>query len=233
MKGVVPVAALLLAAAPPAPAQHAAAEHAHMHEPITLYTQAERLEYRDGPGEDPGVLAWDLQGLYGGDYNRFVWKTEGESADGDTAFELQLLYGRAWTAFFDLQFGIRYAETDGGDVTAAVAGVQGLLPYLVETDVALFLSEDGDVTGRAEFEKDFLLTERWVLQPRAEFDVALQDVPGLGIDSGLTKLALGLRLRYEITRKLAPYVGVDWKRHDSAGGEDTDTYALAGLRFWF
>lgn len=233
MTKMAPVAVLLLAAAPPALAQHAVAEHAHMHEPTTLYTQGERLEYRDGEGGDPGALTWDLQGLYGGDYNRFVWKTEGESSEGDTAFELQLLYGRAWTPFFDLQFGLRYAEADAGDVTAAVAGVQGLLPYNVETDVALFLSEDGDVTGRAEFEKDFLLTERWIVQPRAEFDVALDDVPELGIDSGLTKIALGLRLRYEITRKLAPYVGVAWKRHDSAGDEDEDTYALAGLRFWF
>ena len=118
-------------------------------------------------------------------------------------------------------------------MAAAVAGVQGVLPYNVETDVALFLSEDGDVTARAEFEKDFLLTERWVVQPRAEFDVALQDVTALGIDSGLTKLALGLRLRYEITRKLAPYLGVAWERHDTAGGEEADTRALAGLRFWF
>ena len=232
MTRAMPVAALLLATFPPALAQHAA-EHAHRHEQTALDTQAERLEYGEGAGDDPGALVWDLQGLYGGDYNRFVWKTEGESADGDTAVELQLLYGRAWTAFFDLQFGIRYAEADAGDVAAAVAGVQGVLPYNVETDVALFLSEDGDVTGRAEFEKDFLLTERWVVQPRAEFDVALQDVPALGIDSGLTKLALGLRLRYEITRKLAPYLGVAWERHDTAGGEEADTRALAGLRFWF
>lgn len=208
----------------------ALAQHAHMHDPRTVYTQGERLEYRD---ENDGVF-WDLQGLYGGDYQRFVWKTEGSSANGDTDYEVQLLYGRAWTAFFDLQFGLRYEETDAGDVASAVAGLQGVLPYRVESDVALFVSDHGDVTGRAEFEKDFLLTERWVLQPRAELDVALQDIPELGIDAGVHELSFGLRLRYEIARKFAPYVGLAWEKdYGDAAAEGTTTSVVAGVRFWF
>lgn len=215
---------LLLAASP------AGAQQGHMHEPRTVFTRGERLEYRD---ETRGVF-WDLQGLYGGDYERFVWKTEGESAHGDTDYEVQLLYGRAWTAFFDLQFGVRGAETEGGGTASAVAGLQGVFPYRVETDIALFLSEHGDVTGRAEVEKDFLLTERWVLQPRADLDVALQDIPDLDVDAGLSGLSLGLRLRYEFTRKLAPYLGLAWEKEyrvAGAGGESTSV--VAGVRFWF
>jgi copper resistance protein B len=220
----VPILVLLLVLAPAAPAQH-------LHEPLFGYTQGERLEYRD----EDRALFWDLQGLYGGDYQRFVWKTEGAYTDGDSeGAELQLLYGRAWTAFFDLQFGLRYADTDAGGLAYAVAGMQGLLPYRVEGDLALFLSEDGDVTGRAEFEKDFLLSERWVLQPRAEIKIAFSDVPELALDAGVTELSLGLRLRYEYTRKLAPYLGVAWLRNYGGAGDDSgEGTALAGIRFWF
>lgn len=215
---------LLSLSAPAGLAQHA-------HETHYGYTEGERLEYRD----ESRALYWDLQGQYGGDYQQFVWKTEGAYADGASENpELQLLYGRAWTAFFDLQIGLRYADTIDGGVAYAVAGVQGLIPYRVESDLALFLSDGGDVTGRAEFEKDFFLSERWILQPRAEFEVALQDIPELAIDAGVTELALGLRLRYEVTRKFAPYLGVAWEKHYSEAAEDFDgTTALAGIRFWF
>lgn len=217
-----------------------AAEAQHRHESRYGYTLAERVEYRDDD-----ALVWDLQGRYGGDYHGIAWKTEGTWASGKSAgddFEVQLLYDRAWTAFFDLQLGLRYAHTsddtpnsavDGG-LAYAVAGVQGLFPYRVESDLALFLSEDGDVTGRTEFEKDFLLSERWVLQPRAELDFALQDIPERGVDAGVTEVAVGLRLRYELTRKFAPYLGLGWEKHyDSLTGDEDATTVVAGLRFWF
>ena len=111
---------------------------------------------------------------------------------------------------------------------------KGLFPYRVESDLALFLSDDGDVTGRAEFEKDFFLSERWILQPRVEFELALQDIPRLAIDAGVSELALGLRLRYEVTRKFAPYLGVAWQKHYGDAAEEFDgSTALAGIRFWF
>ncbi len=225
MKAAVGIVLLLLSLSAPA----GLAQHAH--EAHYGYTEGERLEYRD----DSRALFWDLQGLYGGDFHRFVWKTEGAYADGHSENpELQLLYGRAWTAFFDLQFGLRYADTIDGGIVYAVAGVQGLLPYRVESDLALFLSDDGDVTGRAEFEKDFFLSERWILQPRAEIELALQDIPELAIDAGVTELSLGLRLRYEVTRKFAPYLGVAWEKHYGDAAEDLDgSTALAGIRFWF
>ncbi len=213
------------------PGGFALAQHDHRHEHTYAYTLGERLEYR----ESTDSLFWDFGGRWGGDYHKFAWKTEGQYVDGATDdAELELLYARAWTAFFDLQFGIRYADTTAGGITSAVAGTQGLLPYRVESDLALFLSENGDVSGRAEFEKDFFLAERLVVQPRAEIGVAFQDVPAQDIDAGLSKLSLGVRLRYDLTRKFAPYLGVAWEKsfRDTAG-DDEDTTALAGMRFWF
>lgn len=202
------------------------------------FVQAERLEYREAFDD----TLWDVQARYGGDYHRFWFKSEGVIHDGNVDHaEVQALYSRAWLPFFDLQFGIRLSEIDDGDVVSAVAGVQGMLPYRFEVDAALFLSEDGDLSARAEAERDLLLTQQLVLQPRAELSLAFQDVPEIGVGSGISELSIGLRLRYEFTRKFAPYVGIEWHRSfgDTADfarlvGEDTsETSLTAGVRFWF
>ena len=179
------------------------------------FVQVERLEYR----ESSGSTLWDMQGWYGDDLNKLWIKTEGELEGGSThGAELQVLYSRAWSPFFDLQFGLRYQDLSIGDVVSLVAGVQGMAPYRIEIDAAAFVSDDGELSLRAEFERDFLLTEKWVLQPRAEFE----------LDSGSDdEFALDLRLRYEFTRKFAPYVGASYE------SEPDDTTLVAGLRFWF
>lgn len=202
------------------------------------FAQAERLEYRTAAEN----ALWDFQGRYGGDYHRLWWKTEGEFDSGspDSA-ELQLLYSRAWTAYFDLQFGIRRADFDPGANTSLVIGVQGLAPYRFEIDAAAFVSDDGDLSLRAEFERDILLTQKLVLQPRAEISFSLDDVPEIGVGSGVSELAVGLRLRYEFTRKFAPYLGASLERSFGdtadfrrlAGGDDDEATFLAGVRFWF
>ena len=202
------------------------------------FVQGERVEYREA---DQTVL-WDLQGWYGGDYHKLWIKTEGLVESGSTRdAEFQVLYSRATTPFFDLQLGVRHQDLAVGDLTSVVAGMQGIAPYRFEIDAALFLSEDGDFSGRAEFEREYLLTEKLVLQPRAEFSIAFQDVPDLAISAGVTGLAVGLRLRYEITRKFAPYVGLSYERAygdtgralRAAGEDSSDTTLLAGMRFWF
>lgn len=202
------------------------------------FAQAERLEYRS----DQDDMLWDFQGRYGGDYHRFWWKTEGEFASGSTEeAELQLLYSRAWTAFFDLQAGVRLQEIAGTDVNSLVLGVQGLAPYRFESDIALFLSEDGDLTARMEFERDLVVGRKTVIQPRAELGVAFQDIPELELYSGVHEIAVGVRVRYEFTRKFAPYVGLSYttalgqtaNHIESAGDRKAETSFVAGLRFWF
>lgn len=201
------------------------------------FTQGDRLEYQHADD----VTLWDLQGWYGGDYHKLWWKLEGEAVSGERETELQLLYSRAYTAYFDLQFGVRVEDYDGGDDVALAVGLQGLAPYRFELDAAAFLTDDGDVLLRGEFERDILLTQRLILQPRAEISASLQDIPERAIDSGITATSIGLRLRYEIRRKFAPYLGVSWQKQfgaaadalDAAGRDSTTTSLVAGLRFWF
>lgn len=202
----------------------------------------ERLEARipvDG-GED-GYL-WDAQAWYGGDLNRFVLKTEGEGEiDGALEdAEVQALFSRAIGPFFDLQAGARI-DVEPETRSHLVLGVQGLAPYMFHVDGALFLSDRGDLTARIEAEYDQKITQRLILQPRFELEAAAQDIPERDVGAGLTKIEPGLRLRYEIAREFAPYVGIEYEAKlgetadiARAEGEDPDGFKfLVGLRAWF
>lgn len=205
------------------------------------YVEVERLETRLGGGDE--TLHWNVQGWLGGDFNRLWLKTEGDHViDGslDNA-ELQVLYSRLIAPFWNLQAGARYDVRPEPTRGFAVFGIQGLAPYFFEVDAAAFLSHEGDVSARVEAEHALLLTQRLILEPSAELNLAVQEVKELGIGSGLTDVELGLRLRYEIVREFAPYVGVSWERKvgetaDFARqrGEDVDNVKfVVGVRFWF
>ena len=205
-----------------------------------FWLQGDRLETQVRKGGE-GYL-WDLQGYYGNPTSRFWFKSEGEGSFGQRIedAEFQALYSRAVTPFWDLQAGVRQ-DVAGPNTTYGVIGVQGLAPYLFEVDAALFVSHRGDVTARVEAEIDQRITQRLILQPRAELNLAAQDIPRLGIGAGLDKVEVGVRLRYEIVREFAPYIGVEqsWRTGGSsdyarARGEDPSvTNYVVGVRFWF
>ncbi|MBU0668933.1 MAG: copper resistance protein B [Alphaproteobacteria bacterium] len=207
---------------------------------MRFWFQGDRLEYRAREGAD-GYL-WDIQGYYGGDIDKFWFKSEGEGSFGEPVegAEVQALWSRAIAPFFDFQAGVRQDLT-GPERTHAVIGIQGLMPYRFEVDAAAFVSTKGDVTARIEGELDQRITQRLILQPRAELALSAQDIPELGIGAGLDRIETGLRLRYEFAREFAPYVGVsqEWRIGDSAdyaraAGEDPSvTNYVVGVRFWF
>ncbi len=206
------------------------------------YAEGERLEYRSNEGEP--LFLWDAQGWFGGDINRLWLKTEGEydfRADAFESAEVQAVWSRAVTDYFDLQAGVRHDFAPGDSRTFAVVGVQGLLPYLFEVDAALFVSDDGDVEARIETEYELLITQRLILQPRAELNFAAQDIAAYDVGAGLSNVEMGARLRYEVSRQFAPYVGISWERavgdaadFARADGEDAGSVSfVAGVRTWF
>lgn len=202
---------------------------------------ADRLEAQIHDGQD-GYL-WDAQGWYGGDIHKLWVKSEGRGRFGEKLDdgEAQALWSRAVTPWFDFQTGARYDFRPDPERGYLVAGLQGLAPYFFDIDAAAFLSNEGELSARAQAEYDLLLTQRLVLQPRAEVNLAAQKVRERGIGNGINDIELGLRLRYEIRRELAPYIGVEWDRKlgetaDLARdeGESTnDLFFVAGVRFWF
>jgi copper resistance protein B len=201
----------------------------------------DRLEARLGDGGDG--FAWDAQFWWGGDVDKVWLKTEGEGVFGRAAesAEAQALWSRAIDPWFDLQLGVRHDFRPDPERTYLVAGIKGLAPYWFEIDGALFLSERGEISARFEGEYDLRLTQRLIAQPRAELELAAQDVPELGIGAGLSTAGLGLRLRYEIVPEFGPYVGVEYERafgdtaeFRRAADEDAGGWALlVGIRAWF
>jgi copper resistance protein B len=208
---------------------------------ILTFLEADQFEYRVGSGE--ATFSWDAQGWVGGDYRRIWLKTQGDDVlDGAVKdAEMQILYSRAIAAFWDLQLGARYDVKPNPSRDYAVIGIQGLAPYFFEVDAAAFVSNKGDASARLEAEYELLITQRLIAKPSAELNFAVQDVEELGIGSGLSEAELGLRLRYEIVREIAPYIGVSWERKvgptaDVARREGADVSDLAfvtGIRFWF
>lgn len=207
----------------------------------TLWLMADRLEMRRDDGENHYV--WDMQGRYGGDLDRLWVKTEGEGTPGDAAerSELQLLWSRAIHPWFDVQAGLRHDFRPGPERSHVVIGLQGLLPYRFEVDAAAFVSDDGDLSARLEGEYDLWLTQRLIAQPRVEVEFAASDVPELGIGSGLNSAEIGLRLRYQVKREFAPYIGVEYERAFGgtadfarlAGNEEGGWNAMLGIQAWF
>lgn len=201
----------------------------------------DQFEYRAVEGRDGYFV--NAQAWYGGDYDRLWIKAEIESDWGrkPEQAEVQALWSRALDPWFNLQTGVRYDFEPSPERAHLVLGIQGLAPYWFEVDGALFLSDEGDLTARLEAEYDQRITQRLILQPRVEIDFALQDVEEIGVGSGLSKIEAGLRLRYEIKREFAPYIGVEYNRTFG----DTARFARAendkvghlsfvvGLRSWF
>lgn len=199
----------------------------------------DRLEYQ----EDSESTVYDVQAWYGTTYDRLVIKAEGDVADGTLEeSSTELLWGHALNAYFDTQFGVRLDQfNDGKDRQWLAFGVQGLAPYWFEVDVTAYVSDDGRTALSAEAEYELLLTQKLILQPRAELNLYGKDDAENGLGSGLSDLAVGLRLRYEFSRQFAPYIGVEWTDtygdtadYRRAAGQDTSgTKFVAGLRFWF
>lgn len=226
---------------------------AHFPDPVpddALRTFAlfEQVEYRLRDGGGPDQLGWEAQGWVGYDYDKLWWKSEGEAVfdgpdEGET--ETDLLYSRLITPFWNAQIGAQYAgEWEGGDYEdrwSAVAALQGLSPGMVELDVSLYLSDEADLTAEIEGEYDLRLTQRLVLQPRAELGFSAQDVRKRGLGAGMTDAALDLRLRYAVRREIAPYIGLRYsflvgETENLAEDEGVDTdqvFVFAGLRLAF
>lgn len=203
-----------------------------------LFNQLE-TQFNDG-SED---LYWNGQAWYGTDKNKLWLKSEGlaslNSGKIDDA-ELQALWSRAVAPYWNLQAGVRHDFKPKG-LDYAVVGIQGLAPYWFEVDVSSYFSTKGDFTARAEIEYDYRFTQRLILQPRVEANLSAQTVAERDIGSGLNSIDAGLRLRYEVRRQFAPYVGVEWQSNfgktadivKANGGKADQTVLVAGVRTWF
>jgi copper resistance protein B len=199
----------------------------------------DRLEWRDG---DSSIYEWDAAAWYGGDFNKVWLEAEGEHISGDTAeARVELLWDRIATAWWSTRLGVRQDTGVGPARSWAAFGVAGLAPGFIELTAMAYVGEGGRTALRLSTDWDLLLTQRLVLQPQLELNLYGRQDAARHIGAGLSDLEMGLRLRYELRREVAPYLGVSWSRRfgatadfERAAGEDPDDLALvAGVRLWF
>ena len=202
-----------------------------------LVDRLERVYTRDNNG-----TAFDTQAWFGRNYNRLVFKAEGDAVKGKLQeARTELLWGHAIAAFWDMQLGVRYDSGVGPDRRWLAFGVQGLAPYWFEIDAAAYMGDNGKTALRLGAEYELLLTQKLILQPRAEINLYGKRDPARDIGSGLSDALVGLRLRYEFTRQFAPYAGIEWAgkfdetaSFSRAAAEKTrEARWVAGVRFWF
>ena len=207
----------------------------------------QRTFYMVRSDQDVGVsdgetsATWEADAWVGGDRNKLWFKTEAEAHGGEVEnLELQALLSRNISTFFDAQAGVRY-DVEPKGMGYLTVGVKGLAPYQFETDAQAFLSEKGRLSFRVEQGFEFLLSQRLILEPEVEVNLQATDAPELELGAGFTDVEASLQLRYEITRKFAPYLEIAHerllgetaaiaRRHDE---EPQATTLRAGLRVWF
>jgi copper resistance protein B len=211
-----------------------------MDDKLRTYVLFDRLEYVPGPAEQP----IELEGIswIGGDVNRLWLRAEGEQStlhrEGEA--EIEALYGRLISPFFDVVAGARVDRRWGDDPATRghlAVGLQGVAPYQFEVEPTLYVSHEGNVSAGFAAAYHVLFTQRLKLESELETKVALQEVPEWGVGSGVNDLGLGFRLRYEFHRKVAPYVGYDhsWafgETADLSGGDASQGAFVFGVRVW-
>jgi len=200
----------------------------------------DQLEWRNTA--EGNALAWDAEGSYGGDANKLWVRSEGERVAGTTQnARADLLWDHTFARWWSVQAGGRQDFGAGPARTWAAIGVQGLAPYWFNTEATFYVGEQGRTAMRLKSEYELLFTQRLILQPEAEANLYGKSDPGRQLGSGLSDLEIGLRLRYEVRREFAPYLGVVWSRQfggtadcvRESGGSPSDVQFVAGVRAWF
>ncbi|WP_250623755.1 copper resistance protein B [Pinirhizobacter soli] len=207
--------------------------------PFNVFTRVDELERGFGTGS--AVTSFNAGGWIGGDLDRFAWRAEGELERGTDDASVEAFYSHAVAAFWNIQAGVRQDVGDGASRSWAAFGVHGLAPYWFDLEATAYLGQGGRTAVRVEARYEVLFTQRLVLTPKFELNAYGKSDPSRDIGSGVSDVEAGLRLRYEFTRRFAPYLGLDWQRRlgntasmARAQGQDAGQWRwVAGLRLWF
>jgi len=189
-----------------------------------------KLDQLESSGDAGRRAAWEAEAWYGGDFDKAWLRSEGEEAHGRTEARAELFWDHAYASFWDSQLGVRRDFGHGPSRDWVAFGVQGLAPYWFELEATAYLGDGGRSAARLRCEYELLLTQRLILQPELEANFYSRRDLARETSAGLADASLGLRMRYEIRREFAPYVGVvrEWRN-----GLKDDTEVVLGIRLWF
>jgi len=186
---------------------------------------------------DENTRVWEGSFYIGYDIDKLYLYSDGEATSDDLEFsQNELVYSRAIAPFWDIQAGVAYDKYANASRTWGEIAIAGLAPYYFESRAALLLNGEGNIGLRLDLEYEALLTQKLILTPSLEAEFYTKDDPELQLGSGLSSLEAGLRLRYEIVREFAPYVGVTWEKtfgNTYDYNPVNESNFILGIRFWF
>ena len=203
-------------------------------DPLLFYFKADKFEWRDS--DEGNLTVWEIDTWLGKDLHKLWVSSSGEAHEGEIeSHEVEVLYNRAMTAFWDLQLGLRHELKPEPTEDWIGGGFNGVAPYMLETNVSLFLNDDSNANLRLEIEYEYLFSQRLELVPILELSIYSDNDNTRGIVSGLALVEMGFRLHYQIEREFAPYVGLVYERRkgNSTVESSSETQLVAGVRFWF
>lgn len=209
-------------------------------DPLLYKVMVDKLELRDTDGPNPLVLDADV--WVGYDLNKLWFKTGVEYADGKAEeAELEFLYSRAIAPFWDFQIGWRRDIEPEPDRDYLAFKFRGLAPYLFDVNAGVFIGESAQLNARVDAEYEYMFTQKLILSPEIELNIYSKDDEAIGIGAGLSDMELGMRLRYEIQREFAPYVGVNWAKKfgqtadfaKDEGENSSEIQLIVGMRIWY
>jgi copper resistance protein B len=205
------------------------------------FATARADEFEGLSGNQGQGFAWSVQANYGDDHNKAWFRTQGlkDSGPWDPTTDAEILWWRPWSAFWGMQLGLRQ-DFGAGSHTYVAAGIEGLAPYWLELEATAYVGEDGRLAARLKGSYDILFTNRLILTTSLETNLYSRPENDRGLGSGLGNIEAGLRARYELTRKVAPYVGYVLERsflgtadrRRAAGDPVTEHRFVAGIRMW-
>lgn len=216
--------------------------HAHTEDDPLLTKVMLDLKWQPEQNQHQQALEWDAEAWVGKDLHKLWLKTKGDMDEEQTEeSQAQLLYGFAISPYWDALVGWRHDFEPLAEKDWLTVGMQGLAPYFVETEVALFVDDKGDTAATLELERELMITQKWALAPHIEAEFYGQNDAVQGLGSGLATLEAGIDLRYEIRREFAPFIGINWERafgntadyRHLAEGHVTERHWVVGLHAWY
>jgi len=199
-------------------------------------------KFEVGRADGNNIQAWEGGVWMGKDLNKLWLKSDGERVAGETeGTETRLLYSRAIDPFWDVQAGLRHDTSGDSKRNYVTFGIQGLAPYYFETDANVSIAKNGQVKLNTSFEYEMMLTQKLVLSPEIELNAYTKDDKAMGVAAGFSDVEAGLRLRYEVIREFAPYIGVNWTKKlgntadmaNDEGEQTSETSVVLGVRAWY
>ncbi|WP_189941649.1 copper resistance protein B [Sulfuriferula thiophila] len=208
--------------------------------PLITKLLLDKLEYVHGDQADS--MVWDGRFRIGYDLNKLWIRSEGQRAKGKVQeADAELLWGHTFAPYWDVVTGLRHDFGTGPARDWAAFGIQGLAPYKFDVEATAYAGTEGRAAVRLKTSYDLLLTQRLILTPEIDANLYSKDDLDRGIGAGLADTSVGLRIRFEVRREFAPYVGIEYiqkygKTADIARTSSDATHDLqlvAGARIWF